>query len=41
MFTGLIEATGRIERGQVKVSEEVEIVGINATRKTVCRGSWR
>jgi elongation factor Tu len=31
-------ATGRIERGQVKVSEEVEIVGINATRKTVCTG---
>jgi elongation factor Tu len=31
-------ATGRIERGQVKVGEEVEIVGINATRKTVVTG---
>ena len=31
-------ATGRIERGIVKVSEEVEIVGINDTRKTVVTG---
>jgi elongation factor Tu len=31
-------ATGRIERGQVKVGEEVEIVGIKPTRKTVCTG---
>ena len=30
--------TGRVERGQVKVSEEVEIVGIRDTRKTVCTG---
>jgi elongation factor Tu len=30
--------TGRIERGQVKVSEEVEIVGIRETAKTVCTG---
>ena len=30
--------TGRIERGQVKVGEEVEIVGIKATRKTVVTG---
>jgi elongation factor Tu len=30
--------TGRVERGQVKVSEEVEIVGIRETRKTVCTG---
>ncbi|HYL97609.1 MAG TPA: elongation factor Tu [Blastocatellia bacterium] len=30
--------TGRIERGQVKVSEEVEIVGIKDTRKTVVTG---
>jgi elongation factor Tu len=30
--------TGRIERGRVKVSEEVEIVGIRETRKTVCTG---
>lgn len=31
-------ATGRIERGIVKVGEEVEIVGIRATRKTVVTG---
>ena len=31
-------ATGRIERGQVKVGEEVEIVGIKPTRKSVCTG---
>jgi elongation factor Tu len=30
--------TGRVERGQVKVGEEVEIVGIRDTRKTVCTG---
>ena len=31
-------ATGRIERGKVKVGEEVEIVGIRATQKTVVTG---
>lgn len=31
-------ATGRIERGQIKVGEEVEIVGIKATTKTVVTG---
>ncbi len=30
--------TGRVERGRVKVGEEVEIVGIRDTRKTVCTG---
>ncbi|GAB6060908.1 elongation factor Tu [Desulfonatronum parangueonense] len=30
--------TGRVERGVIKVGEEVEIVGINETRKTVCTG---
>ncbi|MGA8830311.1 MAG: elongation factor Tu [Desulfomonilaceae bacterium] len=30
--------TGRVERGQIKVGEEVEIVGIKDTRKTVCTG---
>ncbi len=30
--------TGRVERGIVKVGEEVEIVGINDTTKTVCTG---
>ena len=30
--------TGRIERGVVKVGEEVEIVGIRATTKTTCTG---
>ncbi|MGI6609622.1 MAG: elongation factor Tu [Limnochordia bacterium] len=31
-------ATGRVERGTVKVGDEVEIVGISATRKTVATG---
>ena len=31
-------ATGRVERGEVKLSEEVEIVGIRDTRKTVVTG---
>jgi len=31
-------ATGRIERGQIKVGEEVEIVGIKPTAKTVITG---
>src|SRR3990167_1149615 len=30
--------TGRIERGIVKVGEEIEIVGIKPTTKTVCTG---
>jgi elongation factor Tu len=30
--------TGRIERGIVKVGDEVEIVGIKATTKTICTG---
>ena len=31
-------ATGRIERGKVKVGEEIEIVGLQATKKTVVTG---
>jgi elongation factor Tu len=31
-------ATGRVERGKIKVGEEVEIVGINPTTKTVVTG---
>ncbi len=31
-------ATGRVERGVVKVGEEVEIVGIKETQKTTCTG---
>src|SRR5690349_3048109 len=31
-------ATGRVERGQVKVGEEIEIVGIRPTQKTICTG---
>ena len=31
-------ATGRIERGIVKVGEEIEIVGIRPNKKTVCTG---
>ena len=30
--------TGRVERGIVKVGEELEIVGIKATTKTICTG---
>jgi elongation factor Tu len=30
--------TGRVERGQVRVGEEVEIVGFAPTQKTVCTG---
>ncbi len=30
--------TGRIDRGIIKVGQEVEIVGIRPTRKTVCTG---
>jgi elongation factor Tu len=31
-------ATGRVERGRLKVGDEVEIVGIRATHKTTCTG---
>jgi elongation factor Tu len=31
-------ATGRVERGRVKVNETVEIIGIRDTRQTVCTG---
>jgi elongation factor Tu len=31
-------ATGRVERGKVKVNEEIEIVGLKDTRKVVCTG---
>ncbi|HET7409580.1 MAG TPA: EF-Tu/IF-2/RF-3 family GTPase, partial [Paracoccaceae bacterium] len=30
--------TGRVERGVVKVGDEIEIVGIRPTRKTTCTG---
>ena len=30
--------TGRVERGVVKVGEEVEIIGLRETQKTVCTG---
>jgi elongation factor Tu len=30
--------TGRVERGQIKVGEEIEIVGIKATKKSVVTG---
>jgi len=30
--------TGRVDRGQLKVNEEVEIVGLKATKKTVATG---
>jgi len=31
-------ATGRVERGKIKVGEEVEVVGLRATQKTVVTG---
>lgn len=31
-------ATGRVERGQLKLNEEVEIIGIKKTLKTICTG---
>ena len=31
-------ATGRIESGVIKTGEEVEIVGIKETKKSVCTG---
>jgi elongation factor Tu len=31
-------ATGRVERGIIKVGDEMEIVGIRDTRKTICTG---
>jgi len=31
-------ATGRIDRGVIKVGEEVEIVGLRPTQKTICTG---
>jgi elongation factor Tu len=30
--------TGRIERGIIKVGDEIEIVGLKATQKTICTG---
>ena len=32
--------TGRIERGTIKVGEEVEVVGIRDTFKTTVTGSY-
>ena len=31
-------ATGRVESGMIKTGEEVEIVGIRETKKSVCTG---
>ena len=31
-------ATGRVERGRVRINEEIEIVGLKDTRKVVCTG---
>src|SRR4030042_2034261 len=38
IFRGCGVVTGRVERGIVKVSEEIEIVGITPTTKTVVTG---
>src|SRR5690606_9638822 len=32
------EVTGRVERGIIKVGEEIEIVGLRDTQKTTCTG---
>jgi elongation factor Tu len=31
-------ATGRVERGKVRINEEIEVVGLKDTRKVVCTG---
>lgn len=31
-------ATGRIERGKIKIGEEIEIIGMGCNKKTVCTG---
>jgi elongation factor Tu len=31
-------ATGRIERGRIKINEEIEVVGLRDTKKVVCTG---
>ena len=38
LFRSGTVVTGRIERGVIKVGEEVEIVGIRDTEKTTCTG---
>ncbi|MCM1001105.1 MAG: elongation factor Tu [Wolbachia endosymbiont of Melophagus ovinus] len=30
--------TGRIEKGEIKMGEEIEIIGLKATQKTICTG---
>ena len=30
--------TGKVEQGMVKVGDEIEIVGLRTTQKTVCTG---
>ncbi|MDR2609585.1 MAG: elongation factor Tu [Rickettsiales bacterium] len=30
--------TGRIEKGEIKIGEEIEIIGLKATQKTICTG---
>ena len=33
-------ATGRVEQGVIKVGEEIDIVGLVPTTKTICTGKW-
>ena len=37
-ITGRGTVTGRVERGQIKVGEEVEIIGMHETSKTTVTG---
>ena len=30
--------TGRVEQGKIKTGEELEVVGLVATQKTICTG---
>ena len=38
LFRSGTVVTGRIERGIVKVGEEIEIIGLKVTQKTICTG---
>ena len=38
LFLEEVPVTGRVESGVIKVGEEIEIVGIRDTKKSVCTG---
>lgn len=33
--------TGRIEQGKIKTGEDLEVVGLVATQKTICTGTYK